>query len=440
MNGDSAIFLPAVTGVILVVLAGSVLSLLKTALSCVRKPRLHSLIEGGGKKYVPVLAASEKPGRYLMSLRIAAVFFEILSGCIGGFAFSTPLGNVFLSSGLSLAAAETLAVFVVCCGIMVFFFLTGEVILRQIALAFPEEISAAFFPLVRIIPVFVFPLLIVSRALSSLMKRILSAEAARSGMTESDLHHALLEGEKSGVVESEERSMVEGVFYLGDRPVSAFMTHRSEIQWLDINAGPEEARQVAETADGQNHFPVSDGDLDEVSGAVLVQDIFKALTLDAWPGLKSVMRQPYYVPETMPALKAFEAFKKADAFYLFVMDEYGGFSGILTMRNLIEEIVGGLSASSNSEETIVKQPDGTWLADGGVNIDDAAGELELTRLGSEYPEYHTLAGFILDLAGEIPREGASFDHKGYRFKILDMDNNRIDKIGISKIEDSGESD
>jgi putative hemolysin len=136
----------------------------------------------------------------------------------------------------------------------------------------------------------------------------------------------------------------------------------------------------------------------------------------------------------MSALKAFEAFKKADASDLFVMDEYGGFAGVLTIRNLIEEIVGELSASGNGEEALVKQEDGTWLADGGASIDDAAAELELSALAEEQNEYHTLAGFILYLAGEIPREGASFDYGGYRFKVLDLDNNRIDKIQIIKIE------
>ena len=270
---------------------------------------------------------------------------------------------------------------------------------------------------------------------SAFVKKVFSRGASQKGMTEEDLRHALLEGEKSGVVESEERTMVEGVFYLGDRPVSAFMTHRSEILWLDIDASAEESKAAAENAGNQFYLPVASGDLDEVAGAVSALDIFKSLLCDPWPGLKSIMRHPYFIPETMSALKAFEAFKKADATSLFVMDEYGGFAGILTIRNLIEEIVGELSASSGEEETIVKQEDGTWLADGGVSIDDAARELNLERLGSEHPEYHTLAGFILELAGEIPREGAYFDYSGFRFKIVDMDGNRIDKIMVSVIED-----
>jgi putative hemolysin len=211
------------------------------------------------------------------------------------------------------------------------------------------------------------------------------------------------------------------------------MTHRSEIKWLDINAGREEAGRTVEDSKSQLCFPVADGDLDEVAGAVSVQSIYRALLDEKWPGLKSIMNPPYFIPETMSALKAFETFKKADANDLFVMDEYGGFAGMLTVRNLIEEIVGGLSASGKEEEAIIRQEDGTWLADGGVNIDDAARELELSKLGNEKNDYHTLAGFILYLAGEIPGAGASFDYNGFRLKVLELDGNRIDKILISKI-------
>ncbi|MCL2318539.1 MAG: hemolysin family protein [Treponema sp.] len=274
--------------------------------------------------------------------------------------------------------------------------------------------------------------------ISSLIKKILSRRAAAGGMTEEGLRHALMEGEKSGVVDSEERTMVEGVFYLGEKPVGAFMTHRSEILWLDIDSSPGEARAAAENAGNQSCLPVVRGDLDEVAGSVSVRDVFRSLLDRPWAGLRQIMRQPYFIPETMSALKAFEAFKRACGGDLFVMDEYGGFAGTLTVNNLIEEIVGELSASSATEDTIAKQEDGTWLADGGVSIDDAARELGLSQLGAEHSEYHTLAGFILELAGEIPREGAYFDYLGFRFKIVDMDGNRIDKIMISILKGAGE--
>jgi putative hemolysin len=255
-------------------------------------------------------------------------------------------------------------------------------------------------------------------------------------MTEDELHIALLEGEKSAIVESNERSMVEGVFYLGDRPVGTFMTHRSEIVWLDLDADQQKSQDAVKEAGTQHYLPVVEGDLDKVTGIVSTEDILMTLLSDSWPGLKNLMHPPFFVPETMPALKAFEAFKKSGINCLFVMDEYGGFAGILTVHNLIEEIVGQLSDSEQDEDSIVRQEDGTWLMDGSLNIDEAGKVLSLSSLDEEesHSEYHTLAGFILNLAGEIPKTGAYFDYNGFRFTIVDMDGNRIDKVMVKKIE------
>ena len=273
--------------------------------------------------------------------------------------------------------------------------------------------------------------------LRAFFERIFPAGNRRRGITEEELHLALLEGEKSGIVESKERTMVEGVFYLGDRPVRTFMTHRSDIQWLDIDTEPDKAREIAENAGEQRYFPVASGDLDEVCGIVSIEDILLILLNGPWPGLKALMRPPSFVPETMPAIKSFEAFKKSETNCLFVMDEYGGFAGILTVQNLIEEIVGELSAREGEEDEIIFRDDDTWLADGSVNIDIAAQALSLSSLSAEggHTEYHTLAGFILNLAGEIPGTGAYFDYHGFRFTVVEMDGNRIDKVMISKMKD-----
>jgi putative hemolysin len=116
------------------------------------------------------------------------------------------------------------------------------------------------------------------------------------------------------------------------------------------------------------------------------------------------------------------------------MEEYGGFAGIISVRDLVEEIVGELSVPRQEEEPVIQQDDGAWLADGSVNIDDAAKLLSLPGLPAEHSGYHTLAGFILSLAGELPRAGDSFVYQGFRFKVVDMDGNRIDKLLISREE------
>jgi putative hemolysin len=133
----------------------------------------------------------------------------------------------------------------------------------------------------------------------------------------------------------------------------------------------------------------------------------------------------------MSALKVFESFKNGQANFLFVIDEYGGLAGLISIRDLIEEIVGELPLPQQDDKPLIKQENGTWTADGLLNIDDAAEILLLPSLADEHLSYHTLAGFVLSLAGELPCAGDSFLYQGYRFTVQNMDGNRIDKLTIT---------
>jgi putative hemolysin len=266
-----------------------------------------------------------------------------------------------------------------------------------------------------------------------LFKKIASLFSPKEPVTEDDVRTVLIEGEKSGAVESEERKMAEGVFYLGDRPVEAFMTHRSEIEWLDIGCDAETAKKTAVEYMSQRFFPVARETLDEIVGIVSVEDILLALLENRWYGIGAVIKKAHFIPETMSALKAFEAFKHRNENYICVMDEYGGFAGSLTLRDLLEVIVGELSSSASDEEPVLQQADGTWLADGNVNVDDLAEKIGLALTEDEHKEYHTLAGYILSMAEEIPKTGAEFSSAGFTFKIVDMDGNRIDKVWIARV-------
>ncbi|MDR2485614.1 MAG: hemolysin family protein [Treponema sp.] len=427
--------LPAVVFILLIVLIKGFFSLVEAAFLCSRKTWLRAKAEGGDKKYRKALEAAENPLRFLSALRIGIIFLGILAGAAGGLGLAQSLGDrlsALWNVWKELAPwSEYLATVLITGIITLVAVVLGDALPKQIAPAAPERILAGTLPFITILVFLCKPLIFLAADVSGLVINLFRIDKTASvGMTEDELRIALMEGEKSGIVESKERIMVEGVFYLGDRPVGTFMTHRSEITWLDINADPQMIRSAAVEQRNQRYFPVADGNLDEVIGVVSVQDILFALLDNQWAGLKFIMKAPSFVPETMSALKAFEAFKKGDADFLLVMDEYGGFAGVLSVRDLIEEIVGQLSAPIREENPILKQDDGTYLVDGNVNIDEIAEVLSLETLLGKPQEYHTLAGFILSLAGEIPRTGARFEHEGYGFTIVDMDGNRIDKVLI----------
>jgi putative hemolysin len=315
--------------------------------------------------------------------------------------------------------------------------LLGDALPKLISRTKPEKITAMLLPAIKFFYIPLLPFVLPAMKFASFFHSAFHEQISNNTMTEDEIHLALLEGEKHGIVESNERTMVEGVFYLGDRPVSAFMTHRSEIQWLDCNAPYEEIREKALEHRQQRCFPVVNGSQDEIIGAVYLEDIILDFSQPSPRGLRAILMKAQFVPETMSALKAFESFKQGQANFLFVMDEYGGLAGVISITALVEEIVGELSAPVKQEEPIKKLEDGSWLADGTLSIDEAAKALSLTGLPEE-DEFHTLAGFILYLAGELPQIGDSFEFNGYKFQVVDKDGNIIDKLMITKIEEKTE--
>ncbi|MDR1430371.1 MAG: hemolysin family protein [Spirochaetaceae bacterium] len=426
MNGD-----PPLSGLILLalILASAFCTLAETALLESRRSKLLSRLgEKKDKKSLAVLAALKNPGGYEPALQIFRCLGGAASGVLAALWFSGPLGSLLekiLPPGGGRAAPAVVILF---CALA--YTLLAVMIPRRAARSDPEKYAAALLPPVILLSRILTPLTALLSFLTRVICRVLGlSETGDTHITEDELRQALIEGEKSGIVESGERAMVEGVFYLGDRPVQAFMTHRSELQWLAVNDGPGEAQKLACTP-GQRYFPVADGGLDNVTGVVSAEDILITLLEKKWTGLKAIMKSPRFIPETMSALKAFEVFRKGGGDVLFVMDEYGGLAGTLSVSDLTGEIVGEFLESPGDDDELIRQEDGSWLSGGTVSIDELARELSFAELLGEHHEYHTLAGFILDIAEKIPKTGEVYQWNGFRFRIVDMDGNRIDKLLI----------
>ncbi|MHC6204132.1 hemolysin family protein [Breznakiellaceae bacterium SP9] len=409
---------------LIAIVLGSFFSLAKYSLDFCRFPRLRSLSEGRDGKYARVLALIEKHKQQQFSeLQLGSLFF-ILLACFLGALYSGPLVRDSCTAAL---VSSIIFLFLSSC----VSFIIADTVPRQIALTAPEAIAAAIVPTACVLSVpFCLPAYL-SRLVTSGILKLLHIKAQEgTGMTEEELHIALEEGEKSGIVETVERSMVEGVFYLGDRPIGTFMTHRSEIQWLSITAGADKVRHLVLSNKEQRFYPVVEGSLDKIVGVAAERDLLAALIAKKWPGLKAVMHAPVFVPETMSSLKAFDAFKRSSSKFLLVMDEYGGFTGVVSLQDLIEEIVGELSNTAAEGKAIIKKADGTYTVNGSVNIDDIARVLELPALVDEHQDYHTLAGFVLNIATVIPKTGDVYSFMDYQFRVAMMDGNRIDTVQI----------
>ena len=415
----------------LVILSG-IFSLFNYALDFSRKSRLE---KERAPRYKAVIKIMENPDALTLACRLWSTALRVFASFLTGLSAVLFIG---LSFNATLKAVITAASLII---MSVIITSLGDSLPKLLSRIRPEKIAAVLLPVMKIFSFPMLPFTLLARRAAAFFNKKIRPEIDDNSITEEELQdelrNTLIEGEKSGIVESKERTMVEGVFYLGDRPVGAFMTHRSEIQWFDINAAYEEVWKKALDFKQQQCFPVVRGSPDEILGAVYLEDIILNYAQNetaAGNTLRAIMKKALFVPETMPALKAFESFKQGQTSFLFVMDEYGGLAGIISVRALVEEIIGELSVPhSNEDPPLFQQDDGSFLADGSLNIDDAANALGLTGLGEE-GDYHTLAGFILHLAGELPKIGDSYEYHGYKFKVIDKDGNRIDKLLITKIE------
>jgi putative hemolysin len=271
------------------------------------------------------------------------------------------------------------------------------------------------------------PIVGMMSAATDLILRLLGVKPnVEPPVTEEEILVQLNQGTQAGVFGEAEQDMVEGVFRLHDRRVFSLITPRSEIVWLDVNDSPEEIKQEIEKSPF-SQFPVCEDSLDNVLGIIKARD----LLLESLHGeplrLKLNLQPTVYVPETAHASRALEIFKSGQAEMLLVVDEFGSVQGLLTISDILEEIVGDIQ---DGEPQATQRQDGSWLLDGMLSVEDLKEIFNIRRLPDE-DEYETLGGFVMNHLGRVPMTADRFEWNSLRFEVMDMDGNRVDKVLVT---------
>jgi putative hemolysin len=403
------------------------------ALVSSRKARLKSKADEGKKGYKRALKVSENPATFLSTIQIGITLIGTISGAFGGATLAQIIGTA-LEQVPSLAPyADTIGMAIVIIVITFFSIIIGELVPKQIALSNPEKIASRVVGPINVVAILFRP---IEKALSASAAFVLKVLRIRQDdnpdITEEEVRVMIQEGTRSGVFEKNEGDMVEGVFHLGERCVGNFATHRSEIVWMEISDNAETVRKNLLEHINFNAFPVCRESEDQPLGIVKTRQLLAAFLENTYTKLDDFLEEDVFIPESMSALKTFEMFKKSGAKTLLVLDEYGGMQGLINLRDLIEEIVGELSQNQASDgKEIVKRGDGSFLIDGSASMDFLRETFGSRLPISESRDYHTLAGFVLDQLGDIPKTGDCFQWQGISFEVIDMDLNRIDKILVS---------
>jgi putative hemolysin len=255
---------------------------------------------------------------------------------------------------------------------------------------------------------------------------------------EEDIRSLVEEGERAGVIEEEEREMISRVFHLGDKPIVSIMTSRSDVVFLDVGMTIGQAVEAV-LESRLSWFPVRQGVDDEVVGIVSAHDVFeqrRGTSDESIAKLKEVSAPAMDVPESMTALELLECFKEQGERFAVVRDEYGSVSGIVTVDDVLQVVVGDMGELNGEEKSVTTRDDGSLLVDASLDVQNLFETLECSSTSDDdQGQFHSVGGFVMTSLGRIPKVGDHFIHDRYRFEVVDMDGKRIDKVLISRVTD-----
>jgi putative hemolysin len=267
----------------------------------------------------------------------------------------------------------------------------------------------------------------------AVVKALGIAHRKEAPITDEELHILIEQGLHAGTFNKAEQQMVEGVLGLDQLPVTALMTPRPKIIFLNID-DPDETNWRKIVASGHSHFPVFQGNRDQVIGMVAVKALWAHSAIGLQTNLKNLLVPALIVPETQQAMQLLEQFKKTGKHVALVVDEFGGIQGLVTLIDVLEAIVGDMPAMGRRGQPEARQrEDGAWVLDATLSTGALKTLLLLDALpGEDEADYQTLAGFIVTQFGRIPATGDHFDWAGWRFEVTDMDRHRVDKVIVSR--------
>jgi len=310
----------------------------------------------------------------------------------------------------------------------------GELLPKRLALAHSEAIAARLARPIQAVAIGLGPIVKLLSGATNTLAALFGVKESNETIPVSDeeLRYLLEQGKRAGVFSSAEQGMVERVLRLDELRVEELMTPSVKIVW--INADEEsDVTWRALVASGRSHFPVYRGSRENVVGVVSVKALW-ANTAAGLPAKPADLATPaLIIPETIPALRALEQLQKAKQRVALVSDEFGSITGILSLLDLLEAIVGDLPSHEDRQRArVVKREDGSWLVDATLPVEDFA--KEIGKGADHYQldgDYQTLGGFIVHHLARVPHEGDVFQYRGHRYEVVDMDRHRLDKILVT---------
>jgi putative hemolysin len=420
--------LVALAVVFLLVLLNGVFAMSELAVVSARKARLQGFAERGDRGAKLALEMAEHPTRFLSAVQVGITLIGIFAGAYGQATIAGALDH-WLEGFAPLAKySEAIATTIVVIGLTYVSVILGELVPKRLALIFPDAIARRMSPFLAVMATVLRPFVTLLTVSTAGVLRLMGVRDERNnGITSEEVETVLAEGADAGLIEPEERAMINEVLRLGDRPVRVAMTPRRDLFWVSLADDSQVILSEIRASAHSRILVATEDDLDGDIGVVLKKDLLDACLSDEPLDLKAHVQQPVAIPETMSLLKALAVFKSTSLHMALVVDEFGSLQGAITPLDLLEMIAGDFPEDHDDDETrIIRRDDGSWLIDARLDIQELN-----DHLGENFEAdggYHTVAGLILDRLGRIPSEGEHLSIGGFDLEIVDMDGSRIDKV------------
>jgi putative hemolysin len=414
-------------GILLII--NAILIAAETALLSSRKARLQNELNKGDARAGIALKLTENPNQFLSVTQIGITTIDLLLGALTGSTLGIWIHTQLNGYPVLEPYSAVIGLLVGVVPITYLSLVLGDLVPKRLALRDPEGMSSFFAkPMMFFTRIFYPFVRFLSFSTESVLRLLGVKVSQEPPVTEEEIQLLIDQGTQAGVFEESEQDMVEGVFSLADQRVYSLMTPRPDIVWLDIEDTTEEIRQkIAEC--NYSRFPVRQGSLDSIIGIVKARDLL-VRSLNSEPiQLKELLKPAFFVPETMLASRALEILKEKGTDILLVIDEFGALQGLLTINDILEEIVGEMEID---EPQATQRQDGSWLLDGMLEIDEFKEIFDMPPLPHE-SEYETLSGFIMMSLGRVPQATDHFEWHGLKFEVVDMDGRRVDKVLVTTV-------
>jgi len=426
-------FITEILIILALILFNGLFAMAEIAIVSARKIRLEAAANEGDRGAEWALKLAQSPNRLLSTVQIGITLIGIITGVFSGAEIAQKLSTYFNTFPLLQPYSLSLGLVVVIMVITFFSLILGELVPKRLALAHPERIAKVMARPMHLLSQWATPLVWLLSSTTDLILSLLRVPPNREALvTEEEITALIAQGATTGVIDEIEEEIVKRVFHLGERSIDALMTHRHDVVWL--KQGEDAAQHQAKIlAEAHSVYPVCQENLDTVLGIVHVKDLLAQMFNQEKPELEQTLRPVLFVPENMKVYKVLQRFQDSRIHCAMVLDEYGSVLGLVTLNDLLSDLVSDVSSHPDPEAGIVTRADGSWLVEGQLPFEDFADYFDLPEKElAELEGFRTVAGFLLALLEQIPQEGVQITWGAYTFEVVDMDHHRIDKVLVSK--------